>query len=59
MEGNNEEFNRIKDERLNYPGECHINSFTKYYQKEKVRVLAKKLLRNKFSQIIAKLKRIK
>ena len=59
MEGNNEEFNRIKDEYLNYPGECHINSFTKYYQKEKLRVLAKKLLGNKLSLIIAKLKRIK
>lgn len=59
MGGNNEEFNRIKDEYLNYQGECHIDSFTKYYQKEKVRVLAKKLLGNKLSLIIAKLKRIK
>lgn len=57
MEGDTEEFNRIKDEYLNYPGECHIARFNNYYRREIARTFAKKLLGKNLSQIIARLKK--
>lgn len=43
-EGDKEEFERIKTEYLNYPGENHIDSFSVYYRNDTFRYYAKKIL---------------
>jgi glycosyltransferase involved in cell wall biosynthesis len=44
-EGDKDEFQRIKDEYLNYPGETHWSKFKRYYVKSRLRSAAKRLLR--------------
>ena len=43
-EGDKEEFNRVKDEYLNSPGEHHFERFNSYYRKMTIRRWVKKLL---------------
>ena len=43
-EGDKEEFNRVKDEYLNSPGEHHFERFNSYYRKMTIRCWVKKLL---------------
>lgn len=43
-EGNKEEFERIKNEYLNYPGENHIDRFPAYYRNDTFRYYAKRIM---------------
>lgn len=43
-EGDKAEFNRVKGEYLNYPGETHCNKFKRYYVKSRLRSELKRLL---------------
>ena len=46
-EGNKEEFERVKQEYLNYPGTTHWEQFKSYYKKEYIRNTIKKLVGKK------------
>lgn len=56
-EGNKEEYERVKAEYLNYPGENHISRFPSYYLKGRIRSTLKSLLGKGFVKMYRKMKR--
>lgn len=57
-EGNMEEFNRIKQMYMEYPGEVHIEKFHAYYRKERLRRLTKKVLGRRMSLVVSRIKQM-
>lgn len=55
-EGNKEEFEKIKSEYLNYPGEKHFENFSKYYYKSQLRYYIKKFLGKKMIGVVKRFK---
>lgn len=56
QESNKEEFERVKDDYMHYPGTPHWDRFTAYYRKEMLRSTVKRLLGSKLSTVVSMLK---
>ena len=55
-EGNKEEFENVKAEYLNYPGENHFSRFQSYYTKDRIRNTLKSLLGYSFVKMYRKMR---
>lgn len=55
-EGNKEEFEKVKVEYLNYPGENHFSRFQSYYTKDRIRNTLKSLLGYSFVKMYRKMR---
>ena len=55
-EGNQEEFERVKNDYLHYPGTTHMDKFDRYYRIESLRHITKLLLGPKISKLVSVLK---
>lgn len=56
-EGDKEEFERIKAEYMNYPGENHTNNFPAYYRKETIRFYIKRITGSWGTKFISQIKK--
>jgi len=56
-EGNKKEFEKVKAEYLNYPGENHFSRFQSYYTKDRIRNTLKALLGYGFVKLYRKMRR--
>lgn len=57
-EGNIDEFNRVKEDYLHYPGENHYSKFKRYYFYNAFRIAIKGLLGHTISKKVSRLKSI-
>lgn len=54
-EGDKAEFEKIKAEYLNYPGDKHLDNFPSYYLKEQIRYYLKRVLGTHLTQLFRKI----